>query len=582
MKKASALRVFSPILHLFGVSLVSPFQTLAPLCSFSRKHTPLLPEGDPPRWLASARGVTPTKEISASAIETKLYSSGGRRGDKDWRTEDIFLVDDDQYGAFDYRRRDSTYFDESSKEEEEDNGFESTEGLAQWESCEYGNAKVLFPQTNLLKNIDDDEEEEPRLPKAIIHFIGGTGFGSLPQFAYGHLLEELSSKGNYIVVSTPPLSSLEELSSPLDHYRIAYEMARNFRIAYRSLLEDEYGVTTAQSIPIVGLGHSLGSRIHVVCATQSKLRRLAFPRAGNILLSFNNFYATRSIPFLYEVGMLSKQAAQGLLQRKELQELKGNTSKPNAWMSSSGDEIGPGGSSRRELNRNEPRSSRRQRRRDVLDGIEDEIDSLDGDEDIDESSFASRSAYRRRRSRYNGRTVTSEPGLREQAKRGVEWATDTLTAQLDRLSTSLEFSPSPEELVEMVSQGKYGVRKSLLVQFDMDDIDQSVLLAKAIMGRSSSSSSRAAATNEATSATISGDDRNEDDADVDLKFARLKGNHLTPIFKGRRSKDQREELQNQVETEESGIKQQENDSDLTDLVSTITTYIEQVILKEEL
>ena len=402
------------------------------------------------------------------------------------------------------------FFDEDDESYDDYNDKEADKiSSNRWEACEFCNAKVLFPP---------EDKRFSSAPSAIIHFIGGTGFGSLPQFAYGHFLEELSSQGNYVIVSTPPLSSLEELTSPLDHYRIAYEMARNFRTAYRSIIEDEYGSAVAQNIPILGLGHSLGSRIHVVCAIQSKLRRLAFPREGNILISFNNYYATKSIPFLYEVGMLSKKAAESLLRNEAVKDVFGEE-----WQT---------------------RSGRRDRRDTIRNPIANEEDSNDKEAKVQSQSGRTRRTRSRFETRRRG-SYREPPSLREQAKRGVEWATDTLSAQLGQLSESLEFTPSPDDLIQSVKTGKYGVSKSLLVQFDLDDIDQSVVLATAM------------------SSALKAQDA-DSEGFTDVKFARLRGNHLTPILEGRSKSTER------------GHKVSE--SELQYLISTITTYIEQIIL----
>ncbi|MEB3337066.1 MAG: DUF1350 family protein, partial [Leptolyngbyaceae bacterium] len=46
-------------------------------------------------------------------------------------------------------------------------------------------------------------------------------------------------------------------------------------------------------LPIYGLGHSMGCKLHLLIGSLAKVER-----AGNILISFNNFPARKSIPFL--------------------------------------------------------------------------------------------------------------------------------------------------------------------------------------------------------------------------------------------------------------------------------------------
>ncbi len=67
-------------------------------------------------------------------------------------------------------------------------------------------------------------------------------------------------------------------------------------------------------------------------------------------------------------------------------------------------------------------------------------------------------------------------------------------------SEALEFYPTPEQLWTAIqTNGRYNIQHTLLVQFDDDEIDQSSRLATTIMNCS------------------------------DVKFARLRGTHLTPI-----------------------------------------------------
>uniref|UniRef100_A0A061SAJ2 Uncharacterized protein n=1 Tax=Tetraselmis sp. GSL018 TaxID=582737 RepID=A0A061SAJ2_9CHLO len=83
-----------------------------------------------------------------------------------------------------------------------------------------------------------------------------------------------------MVIATP-------YQTNFDHLRIADETQFRFDCAYRALASETSG------LPIYGVGHSLGSLVHLLICT-----RYTVNRAGNALLSFNNRPATDSIPFL--------------------------------------------------------------------------------------------------------------------------------------------------------------------------------------------------------------------------------------------------------------------------------------------
>ena len=63
---------------------------------------------------------------------------------------------------------------------------------------------------------------------AILHFVGGVFAGSIPGQAYRPFIEDLTSKGRFIVIATPCAA----LSS-MDHLKAAYEAALKFNSACR-------------------------------------------------------------------------------------------------------------------------------------------------------------------------------------------------------------------------------------------------------------------------------------------------------------------------------------------------------------
>ncbi|CAG9464447.1 unnamed protein product [Pedinophyceae sp. YPF-701] len=137
-----------------------------------------------------------------------------------------------------------------------------------WEEVE-GGALILRPAS--------------KTPRGVVHFIGGAFVGAAPQFTYSTFLEALASKG-LIIVATP-------YNTGFDHMRICDECNFKFDRAMIRMGSEVSG------LPVYGVGHSLGSLIHMLICS----RYPALSRAGNVLMSFNNRPATDSIPFLAPV-----------------------------------------------------------------------------------------------------------------------------------------------------------------------------------------------------------------------------------------------------------------------------------------
>jgi Protein of unknown function (DUF1350) len=118
--------------------------------------------------------------------------------------------------------------------------------------------------------------------RAVIHFVGGAFVGAAPQLSYAKLLESLASEG-YAIIATPFINTL-------DHKAIATTVLDRFeqtldRLQRRKVLDWD--------LPIYGLGHSMGCKVHLLMGSLFEIER-----AGNILMSFNNFDADRAIPFV--------------------------------------------------------------------------------------------------------------------------------------------------------------------------------------------------------------------------------------------------------------------------------------------
>jgi hypothetical protein len=131
----------------------------------------------------------------------------------------------------------------------------------------------------------------PERPAAIIHFLGGAFVAAAPHVTYRSLLEWLASQG-YVVVATP-------FEMIFDHQKIADQVMRNFNLAVDHLLNEVLG---RGYLPIYGMGHSMGCKLHLLITSQHQQER-----AGNILIAFNNYPAKRSIPGLEQISSFASQ-----------------------------------------------------------------------------------------------------------------------------------------------------------------------------------------------------------------------------------------------------------------------------------
>ncbi|MEB3358333.1 MAG: DUF1350 family protein [Synechococcales bacterium] len=129
----------------------------------------------------------------------------------------------------------------------------------------------------------------PSRPRAIVHFLGGAFVAGAPQITYRLLLEHLAHQG-YAVVATPFINTM-------DHVAIARSTLLAFEGALDYLQEQ---ILRQRYLPVYGLGHSMGCKLHLLICSLFEVER-----AGNIFISFNNFPARRSIPFLEQANQFS-------------------------------------------------------------------------------------------------------------------------------------------------------------------------------------------------------------------------------------------------------------------------------------
>ena len=128
----------------------------------------------------------------------------------------------------------------------------------------------------------------PPRPSAIIHFLGGAFVAAAPQVTYRWLLEQLGLQG-YAIIATPFVNTL-------DHAAIARDVLNRFETTLDRL--QTTNVLRKRYMPIYGLGHSMGCKLHLLIGSLFKVER-----AGNILISFNNYPATRAIPFIEQLNI---------------------------------------------------------------------------------------------------------------------------------------------------------------------------------------------------------------------------------------------------------------------------------------
>ncbi|MEB3230607.1 MAG: DUF1350 family protein [Leptolyngbyaceae bacterium] len=251
----------------------------------------------------------------------------------------------------------------------------------------------------------------PRQPIAIVHFLGGAFVAAAPQLTYRWLLEQLA-KQRYAIVATPFDSAFDR--NAFDHSAIARSSLLRFESALDYLHQRRL---VAPDLPIYGLGHSLGCKLHLLNNSLFEAER-----AGNILLAFNNYPAKRAIPFYEQVAQASSL-------------LDDTVSRTRRWW--------------------EERSPQAQ-----------SPTPASGASNAPAASPATKAS------------PFPLPGFFNQIAEKVTQAvppdlSDQISKQVSQVvpDFNAEFSPSPEETLRLVTE-RYGICRNLLVQFETDDIDQ--------------------------------------------------------------------------------------------------------------
>lgn len=136
----------------------------------------------------------------------------------------------------------------------------------------------------------------PDRPTAIVHFLGGAFVATAPQLTYRRLLERLALEG-YVIVATPFVNTF-------DHRVIAQTVLKQFD----RTLEQLYATTLRKRyLPIYGIGHSMGCKLHLLIGSL-----FAVERSGNVLVSFNNFSARDAVPLVEQFSSVFSQLSSTL------------------------------------------------------------------------------------------------------------------------------------------------------------------------------------------------------------------------------------------------------------------------------
>ncbi|WP_036485540.1 DUF1350 family protein [Myxosarcina sp. GI1] len=126
--------------------------------------------------------------------------------------------------------------------------------------------------------------------KGIVHFLGGAFVATAPQISYRLLLEQIGKDG-YATIATPFLNTL-------DHLAIAREVLNRFETILDRL--HQTNKLGKRYLPVYGIGHSMGCKLHLLIGSLYNIER-----AGNILISFNNYPVNRAIPFIEQFNLTS-------------------------------------------------------------------------------------------------------------------------------------------------------------------------------------------------------------------------------------------------------------------------------------
>lgn len=128
----------------------------------------------------------------------------------------------------------------------------------------------------------------PQQPIGIIHFLGGAFVATAPQLTYRWLLTEIGKAG-YVIIATPFVNTF-------DHITIARSVLNRFETLLEQLQSKQ--IIPRGYLPIYGMGHSMGCKLHLLIGSLFNIER-----AGNILISYNNYPARQAIPLVEQLDV---------------------------------------------------------------------------------------------------------------------------------------------------------------------------------------------------------------------------------------------------------------------------------------
>ena len=129
----------------------------------------------------------------------------------------------------------------------------------------------------------------PPRPVAIVHFLGGAFIAAAPHVTYRRLLEFLAVQG-YVIIATPFINTF-------DHSAIAASVLNSFE---RSRAIVQTRIMQRRYLPVYGMGHSMGCKLHLLIGSQHPVER-----AGNVLMAFNNYAAREAVPLVEQFSQFA-------------------------------------------------------------------------------------------------------------------------------------------------------------------------------------------------------------------------------------------------------------------------------------
>lgn len=161
-----------------------------------------------------------------------------------------------------------------------------------------------------------------RLPRSVVHFIGGFLVGSAPSIGYNYMLQELASKGHLVVASPLPVS--------LNHQEVARAIQDSFNKCYSSDISRILG-SAVTDVPVIGLSHSLGGKIRILIESSSSSVRSTEDRksatCANVYLAFNNYDAKQSLDLMGSVLSNASPEMKKVVESPEVQRVLALTRK---------------------------------------------------------------------------------------------------------------------------------------------------------------------------------------------------------------------------------------------------------------